>query len=153
MKRILLALLIAGLTTAGAQGIAQQIGTFNRQAIVVAYYRSALWNADLQKHEAELAQAKKAKDKTKVKELLGWGEKSQELAHDQLIGKAPIDNILEALQPGFEQIQKATKVEKIEPTTAPNANGGTLDVTGRLLDWLQADASTRRLIKSLPQAE
>lgn len=152
MKRLLLALLITGLATTGIPCLAQQIGTFNRQAIVVAYYRSALWNADVQKHEAELAQAKKAKDKAKVKELSAWGEQSQELAHDQLIGKAPIDNILEALQPGLQQIEKTTHVEKIEAAPATHANSGTVDVTVQLLDWLQADATTRRLIKSLPQS-
>lgn len=152
MKRLLIALVMTALTVTATHCIAQQVGTFNRQAIVVAYYRSALWTADLQKHEAELSQAKKAKDKAKVKELTAWGEKSQDLAHEQLIGKAPIDNILSALQPGFESIQKVTKVEKIEPAPAATASAGTLDVTSRLLDWLQADATTRRLIATLPQS-
>ena len=153
MKHLLLAFVTTALAVTGTHCIAQQVGTFNRPAIVVAYYRSALWTADIQKHEAELAQAKKAKDKAKVKELTAWGEKSQEIARDQLTGKAPIDNILTALQPGFDEIRKATSVARVEPSPAADAGPGTLDVTSRLLDWLKADATTRRLIQTLPAAK
>jgi hypothetical protein len=152
MKRLLLALVMTALTVSGTHCIAQQIGTFNRQAIVVAYYRSALWTAEIQTHEGDLAQARKAKDKAKVRELSAWGEQSQELAHEQLIGKAPIDNILMALQPGFAEIQKTTSVTRVEPASAAN-EAGTLDVTSRLLDWLKTDATTRRLIQTLPPAK
>ena len=152
MKRVLsiLSLGAFALLAANANGQQAQIGVFNRQAIVVAYYRSPQWADQLKQHQAQLDQAKKDKDKTKVKELSSWGQDAQDRAHQQLIGKAPIDDILAVIKPGIDQIEKSANLERLVPAPAADATEAKVDVTGQLLDWLKADDVTRRLISTLP---
>jgi hypothetical protein len=48
----------------GAQPV--KVGTFNKPAIAVAYYRSQLWNATLKEKRDEMAAAKAANDTAKI---------------------------------------------------------------------------------------
>lgn len=123
-----------------------QMGTFNRKAIVISFYRSPLWAATLKEKHAALEEAKRSHDAAKVRDLEAWGESQQELAHQQLEGKAPITNILEALKPAFLEIEESEHLSEIAPAPYRNSNFQTVDVTDRLLDWLKADAETRRII-------
>ena len=128
---------------------ATAVGTFDRQAIVVAYYRSPQWAAMLEQKQAQLRLAKQSNDSDLVRELSAWGEQSQELAHKQLTGEAPISNVLDALRPAFQEIQRSMGLRDI--VLCPDAKAQTVDLTAQLLDWLKADENTRKLIRQLPR--
>jgi len=125
-----------------------RIGSFDRQAIALAYYRSPLFAAELAQHRADLADARRANDAEKIRTLSAWGRQSQELAHKQVFENAPIPNILEALKPAFDDLEKAQHLTSI--VSDPSATSAeSVDVTPQLLDWLKADAQTRSLIQDM----
>ncbi len=126
-----------------------RVGTFDRQPVVVAYYRSPQWASVLHAKNAERDAARKAGDTQKVQELNTWGGAQQNLAHRQLMGQAPIDNIVEALQPAFVEIARKQKLDKVVETPAADERGEMVDVTDSILDWLKADDPTRAIIHEL----
>jgi hypothetical protein len=76
-----------------------------------------------------------------------WGGAQQEIAHRQLAGEASITNILDALQPAWPEIARKAQVQMIVPElTFAHKTIETVDVTGIILDWLKADAATRKVI-------
>ena len=143
-------LLGAGLIPMVCAAQTVRVGTFDKQAIVVAFYRSPIWADVLKAKMAEMETAKKANDVRKIEELNAWGGKQQELAHQQVTGDAPITNILEALAPAFPAIAEKAQVTMIVPDL-PYANGTVqkVDVTDPLLEWLKADAATRKTVEDL----
>ena len=144
-----IALFLCGVALA-AQAQPVRIGTFNRQALVVAYYRSPQWAEILKTKKAERDTATRAGDSAKAKALEAWGQNSQELAHRQLAGEAPITSIVEALAPALPEIARKANVAAIAvdlPYAAPAVE--TVDVTALLLDWLQANEATRNVIREL----
>ena len=145
---ILAAAIIVTAGPASAQTI--RVGTFHKQSVVVAFYRSPLW-ADVNKAKvAELDAARKANDSGKVQDLETWGTMHQELAHRQLAGEAPISNILEALSPGLPEIARRADVRLIAPDLAFADRGvQAVDITDLLLDYLKADANTRAMVQDL----
>jgi hypothetical protein len=142
--------LIATLAVAQAPAQTVRVGTFHKAAIVVAFYRSPLWAETLKAKMAEMATAKAANDTRKVQELEAWGNTGQETAHQQLVGEAPIANILAALAPGLPEIAKKARVAMIV-ADLPYADSPveTVDVTEMLLDWLKADERTRTIVRGL----
>ena len=153
MKPFWFLVLVLALLFASIPACAQptRVGTFDQTSIVVAYYRSSLWSDTLNAKKAEFAEAQKAGDTAKANALQAWGEQSQELAHQQLDGKAPITNILDALQPAFAEVEKSAHVSSVMPYTTATNKTDSVDVTGLLLDWLKADETTRQLINQLPR--
>lgn len=149
MKK-LATLVIALLMVSGTIAQTNRVGTFDRQSIVIAYYRSPQWAATLREKQAELDAAKRANDQQKVHDLEAWGGEEQELASDQLAGTATIDSIIDALQPALVAIEKSAGVANIVPCPCSELKGPTVDVTPQLLDWLKADAKTRKIIEELP---
>ena len=136
----------AGLTC--AQTI--RVGTFHKQSVVVAFYRSPLWADATKAKVAELDAARKANDAGKVQDLETWGSTHQELALRQLSGDAPITNILEALSPGLPEIARRAVVKLIAPDLPfADPTVEAVDVTDLLLDYLQADANTRSIVRDL----
>jgi len=141
---------IAALSTAQLPAQTVRVGTFDKPSVVVAYYRSPAWSGTLKEKAAEMEAARKAGDTKKIAELASWGPASQDLAHRQLAGQAPITNILEALTPAFPAIAEKAQVTLIVPDL-PYANSAvqTVDVTDLLLDWLKAGDTTRKLVRDL----
>ena len=131
-----------------AQSQETRVGTFHKGAIVVAFYRSPLWSEVLKGKMAEMQKAKAAGDAAKVEELERWGKGQQEKAHQQLAGSAGIDEILDAMKPGLVEVAKEVGVSRI---VAAPVDGASVDVTGKLLDWLKADERTRAIVKDLPK--
>ena len=145
---ILAAALAVAASLAGAQTI--RAGVFDKQSVVVAYYRSPQWAEILKAETAELDAAKKANDTAKVRDLETWGTTHQELAHRQLAGEAPIGNILEALAPGLPEIARRAGVNLIAPDLAfADPAVQTVDVTDLLLAYLKADSRTLSIVQDL----
>lgn len=126
---------------------AERAGVFHHPSIVVAYYRSELWLRQVRGRREAMDAARRAGDRRKAAELDRWGRESQRLAHQQMAGKAPIDNIWEALQPLLPEAAARAGVSRIVLEPPPGAE--TVDVTLHLLDALQADASTRKIADEL----
>ena len=160
MKPIALALILAALPFAAnaqappAPADSQPtpvIGTFDRASIVLAYYRSPLWNAILADRRYELKTVKAANDTARAKELEKYGAVSQELAMQQLAGKTPIDNILAVLQPEITELSGKMKLASIVESPAPGSMAATVDVTSLLMDWLKATSETRKMAIEMHQ--
>ncbi|MGA2438233.1 MAG: hypothetical protein ABSF57_06940 [Acidobacteriaceae bacterium] len=152
MKRIIRMGLIAVLVVTAQCGMAQtvKVGTFDKTSIVVAFYRSPMWSAKINAALAEREKARAAGDQKRVDELSKWGQDQQELAHKQLAGEAPIDNILEMMKPMFAAVAAQAHVASIVPeVSGADKTAATVDVTDLLLDQLQADAKTRQIVDEL----
>jgi hypothetical protein len=145
---------IAALAFAQTPAQPVRVGTFHAQSVVVAYYRSPTWAERLKEKRVEGEAAKKANDTKKVQELNEWGGASQELAHRQVAGDAPIGNIIEALAPAFPEIARKAQVSIIVPDLPyANASVQTVDVTEQLLDWLKASEATRKIVRELRNSQ
>jgi hypothetical protein len=160
MKRIAIVLMLAALPVAAkaqapiAPADSQPIsvvGTFARSSIVLAYYRSPLWSAILADRRYELKTVKAANDTARAKQLEKYGGESQELAMQQLAGKAPIDNILAVLQPEFTELSGKMKLSSIVESPAAGSKTPGVDLTSLLMDWLKATSETRKMAVELHQ--
>lgn len=120
-------------------------GTFDKSSIVLAYYRSPIWAAILADRRFELDRVKAANDSTRAKELEKYGEESQDLAMQQLAGKAPIDNILAVLQPEMKELSNKMKLSAIVDSSGADPKAANVDVTSLLMDWLKASAETHKM--------
>jgi hypothetical protein len=153
MKTLVGFVLVAALAIPAVPSAAAQVakvGTFDRTSIVVAFYRSPTWDAKLNAALAERDKARVAGDRKKVNELSKWGQSQQELAHKQLAGSAPIDNIMEMMKPMLATVAAQEKVARIVPQGSRiDKTAATVDVTERLLDQLQADKKTRQIVEQL----
>ncbi len=121
------------------------VGVFDRSSVVLAYYRSPLWEAILADHRFELKTVKAANDTARAKELEKYGAESQHLAMQQMFGKAPIDNILAVLQPEFKELTSRLKLSSVVDSSLADPKVPSVDVTPLLMDWLKATAETRKL--------
>ncbi len=126
-------------------------GTFDKSSIVLAYYRSPIWAAILADRRFELNRVKAANDTTRAKELEKYGGESQDLAMQQLAGKAPIDNILAVLQPEMKELTSKMKLSAIVEASAADPKAATVDVTPLLMDWLKASSETRKMAEEMHQ--
>ncbi len=126
---------------------AERLGVFDHPSIVLAYYRSELWLSQVRAKREAMEAARRASDRRAASELDKWGRDSQRLAHRQLAGRAPIDNIWEAIQPHLPEVASRAGVSRVVLEAPPGAE--TVDVTPCLLDVLQADASTRKMVEEL----
>jgi Skp family chaperone for outer membrane proteins len=153
MKWMTAILLASALLFGGKSAVTQtaRVGSFDRQAIVLAYYRSPQWAETLHQKRMELNAAKQANDQQTVAKLDKWFGDAQELAHKQLWGNAPIDNIISAIAPATEELCKSENLSMVVPAPAQDGATQTVDVTAQLLDWLKADDKTRDLIGQMHQ--
>jgi hypothetical protein len=150
------AILVASRTPAPpAAPAAQQarVGAFDKISIIIAFYHSPQWDAILQQKQDEKDAAVKAKNSSKVKELETWGVNRQELAMQQVLGAAPIDTILEVLQPAFKAIEKRLNLGSIVEYPGDDHASAMVDVTDQLMDWLKADDKTRRLASDMREQQ
>ncbi len=129
----------------------QPVGTFHKKSIVVAYYRSDAWKKAVDQKREEQKAARAAGDQAKVAELEKWGAGSQELAHRQLEGKAPIDSVVEALRPVLTEVAARHGAAGI--AADPPKGVRTVDLTTQILDAMGADEKTRKVIEELRKLE
>jgi len=153
MKKLFRFVLVATLGIPGVPSATAQVtkvGTFDRQSIVMAFYASPLWSAVLKEKLAERDAAKASGDQERVKELDRWGQEQQKLALRQLAGNAPIENILELMKPMLAAVAAQAQVTTVVPEKpGVNKNVAAVDVTGLLLDQLQASERTRKSVEQL----
>jgi hypothetical protein len=101
-----------------------RIGIFNRNGLVLTFYRSAFWNAKLTDLMGQRNKAAAGGDIATIDKIEGEIQTMKELADKQLAGKAPITNIYEQLAPQWADIAREANVQLIvdDPLfLAPNA--------------------------------
>lgn len=131
-----------------------RVGVYDPRAVVIIYYGSKVHDTELRALMAEHEEAKAAGDQKKVAELKAKGSASQELAHQQLAGKAPIDDLLKKLHPDWEKLGKETQVDLIVPKVLYKAEGvEVVDVTEALAKQLEAGEKQMKWIRDLKPAE
>ena len=147
--RLILAVSLVVVTTAQTQTV--RVGTLHKGGIVVAFVRSKLFSETVMKPKLEeMDRAKKAGDTKKVEELNAWGQQHQTRVHEQLAVERPIDDIIAALAPAFPEIAKKAGVAIICADLAYAGPGvEQVDVTDQVLDWLQSDETTRKIVKEV----
>lgn len=121
------------------------VGVFDRSSVVLAYYRSPLWEAILSDRRFELKTVKASNDIARVRELEKYGAESQDLAMQQLTGKAPIENILAVLQPEIKDLTNRLKLSAVVDSASADPKIPSVDVTPLLMDWLRATSETRKM--------
>ena len=94
-------------------GAKLRVGTFDSRAVAGAYYGSDAFHDLLKGLTAEHEKAKAAGDKKRVKELEAEGPALQELAHKQVFGTWPVDNILAKIKGEIPKIAKQADVDVI----------------------------------------
>ena len=90
-----------------------RVGTFQRGSLIMAFYRSAFWNAKLSELMGQRNQAATKGDLATIDQIEGRIRAMQELGDKQLAGKAPIDNIYEQLKPMWAEIAREANVQLI----------------------------------------
>lgn len=147
--------LILGMAAAvvcSAQSGGLMVGTYDSDALVVAYYKNS--NPHFKKQMdalmAEQAKAKQAGDQEAMAKIEKKGGELQQLASQQLMGKAPIDNILEALRPALPEIARAAHVDLIVSQILYQAPGtDSVDITALLVEQFHPDEKTREMIRNM----
>ena len=83
-----------------------RVGVFDRTEILVAYYGSAIHDEWLRGLERERDEAVARGDSASATAIEARGAAAQEVAHDQLAGKAGLWNILPHIEPSFADIAR-----------------------------------------------
>ncbi|HLN32065.1 MAG TPA: hypothetical protein VK395_30320 [Gemmataceae bacterium] len=114
-----------------------RVGTFKRRELLVAFYHSKYWDTQLKDLMAQRDKAKSLGDQKKVAELEAAGAALQEEAHRQLLGKAPLTNVLSQLKAELPAIAKEASVSLIvEEPLFQDKSVETVDITPLLIKRL-----------------
>src|ERR1043165_8822516 len=90
-----------------------RVGTIDSQSLVVAYYRSDVHAKVIADLRAQEKDAKANGDTARVKALNAEGGRIQDLAHQQLEGKAPVDSLVARIKPQIEAAATSAHVELV----------------------------------------
>jgi len=134
-----------------------QVGVFNSKALVLACYRSPMFADQINDLRKQKADALAQKDQKRADELEKQGAAMQDLAHRQLTGAAPIDNILDALKSALPRVAADAGVQII-PSSADvllfrSEDVRNVDLTDALVRELKADEKTLQLIAEFLRKE
>ena len=90
-----------------------RVGVYDSRAIAVAYYQSEHWSKILKAKFQEMEEAKAQGDEKKIKELEAWGSGSQQKAHLQGFGTAPVHSCLDVIRDKLPDIARQAGVDVI----------------------------------------
>ncbi|MHC4993569.1 MAG: hypothetical protein ACYTGQ_00805 [Planctomycetota bacterium] len=151
-------MLIATATSSvnGADTSAPVVGVFDSRAVAAAWIRSDAHGQSLQEMKAEYDRAKAAGNDKRLQELDKQGRQSQELAHEQVFGNEPIDNVLEIIEDQLPDIAKkagaGVLVSKWE-IAYQDGSMKTVDVTWDLVKLFDPDDKTVETIKQVMKSK
>lgn len=110
-----------------------KVGVFDRTRVLTAYYRSTYFEQLMAELRAQHDAAKAVSDSARMAELEARGSDLQEIAHQQLAGKAPLDNVSAALAFELPAIASAAGVARIVPKDLVAPSTDTTDVTDAIV--------------------
>ncbi|HYG34380.1 MAG TPA: hypothetical protein VEC99_06325 [Clostridia bacterium] len=135
--------------TGSTKSAENRIGVYNSRAVALAFYRSEAWNAELKRQMAERDKAKAAGDNQRVAALEKWGKESQDRAHRQTFGDAPIDNILAYMTNSLPQIKEQANVQTIAARAPATGSAQTVDITAQMVKQFNPTEKTLKMIEDL----
>jgi len=112
------------------------VATFERKPVLIAYYHSTWLAASMRKLVAECTEARARGDDAAVADCERRGAEHQEVAHRQMAGTAPLDNVMEVLAPHFPEVARAVGATTVVERGQEPAGAMTVDVTERLVALL-----------------
>jgi hypothetical protein len=115
----------------------ESVGTYRRTELLVAFYASTTFQSQLQGLREERDAALAKGDTAAAQSFERQGEALQELAHQQLAGKALLDNVMAALKDAIPVVQKELGVTRlVEETEEVPAGVKAVDATAALTTHL-----------------
>jgi hypothetical protein len=146
------AAILAGAPAQKAQRAGLRVGTFDSQAVAVAFAASEIFGRQLRQLKEEYHKAKAAGDEERVKKLETEGRAQQEQFHRQGFGTAPVDEILQHIKDELPAIAKRAGVDVIVSKWAitysvPDAQ--LVDVTDLIVEPFKPNGRTKRIIREL----
>jgi hypothetical protein len=112
------------------------VATFERKPVLIAYYHSTWLDAFMRKLVAECSEARARGDDAAVADCERRGEQYQEVAHRQMAGTAPLDNVMEVLAPHLAEVARAVGATTVVERGQEPPGAMTVDVTERLVALL-----------------
>lgn len=132
------------LTSADAPKGQLRVGTFDRTALLIAYYKSAANESHLASMQKSRDEAKAAGNQELAKKIDEEGGALQELAHKQLVGQAELTNIYEHLKPALRGIgEKANVAVIVEKPWFNDESVELVDITSELVGQLKPAEKSR----------
>ncbi len=131
-------------------GSAVRIGIYDSRAIAVAYVRSDQSARNLQALLVQRAEAEKAGDKKRVKELNARGDSLQIRHLWQGFSMAPVDDILDTVRDSLPGVAQQANVAAIASVADyHDASVELVDVTDDLVRLFNPDARTLKVVTEL----
>ncbi|QKK07169.1 MAG: hypothetical protein HND58_02680 [Planctomycetota bacterium] len=146
-------LFVTGVGSTGAQPTparepAFRVGTYDNRAIAIAWVRSEF--SDLGELREQLDAAETAGDQAKIDELMELGPKVQQKLHLQGFGRAPVSDLLEAVQDRLTEVAEETGVDVIVfECNFAGPGVEVVDVTDALVELFSPTVETRTTIDAL----
>ncbi|MHC4266746.1 MAG: hypothetical protein ACYSUK_12575 [Planctomycetota bacterium] len=128
------------------------VGTFDSRAVACSWFRSKAHLQEIDDMRVEYEKAKAEGNEKRVKELEEEGPKSQELAHKQVFGNEPIDNVLKEIEKELPKIAAEAGVDMLISKweiSYQNDSAKFVDVTWEMANLFEPDEETIEVIKEL----
>ncbi len=123
---------------------APRIGLLDRQAVVTAYYASVFWEDWLASNLGARDRAAALGEHERAQDIEAEGLAAQQRAHEQLAGRAPLDNIARHLAGELGRLATAQRVHAIWVADEfPGSSGTTVDLTAAFVALLPPAAPLR----------
>lgn len=139
---IALATLVTGCQTTGQKSSyaaeTKRVGTFRRGDVVLAYYNSVTHAEHLKTIKARRDEAVAAGDEEGADKIAYEVALLQDLAHKQLARNAPLDNILDRLDPHMQTLKREHNLTAIVEEAKAPTDQATVDVTEEIKSHLQS---------------
>lgn len=127
-----------------------RIGTYKSYVLAVAYYRSDMFQKQMADLSAQVEKAKAHGQAELLKQLKAQVLAAQQQAHGQLVGRAPVDNILAHIKDALPTVAQASGVEVISGKVDYHSLDVELvDITDTLVQQLDPSEATLEAIKAM----
>ena len=130
----------------------QKVGTFKRDKLLGAYYGSEAFDQFLRSLKGFHEAAKATGDSKLVEQIEKVGPATQEVAHLQLAGKAPLTNIFTQLEGVLPEVAKAAGVHTIFEEGRVKPGTQTVDVTQLLVSNLEPNRAPKKTPAQTPKS-
>lgn len=126
----------------------KKVGLVRRPELLVAYYTSVERAAYIDALTAKRDAAVACGDTALAKQCEAEGEASQDHAHRQLAGKAPLTDIIESLADVLPSIASETGVDAIHESGTYRGKATTVDITDAVIARIPKDKRYKKAAES-----
>lgn len=129
-----------------------RVGVFDSRAVACSWLRSKAFAQELSDMKAEYDKAKTDGNQKRLKELEEQAPKMQDLAHKQVFGNEPIDDVLERIQKQLPKIAAKNKVDILISKweiAYQSRSAKFVDVTWDMVNLFDPDEETVGVVKEI----